>query len=89
MPSNVYKKDVGAGDVSTGAGDVGTCTLVAGSGAAAYVELVDGTGGNPIAELRAAQGTIATIALHGRTILSSAYADAFTGAGAVVYVEML
>jgi len=92
MPSNIFYKAVAAGAVGTGAGEVGNIILVAGDAAAAYVDLRDaaaGSGTKRIVELKALTGTTVSVAMNGLHLATGAYAEAFTGTGAVLYVEMI
>lgn len=82
----------GAGAIWTGRVSIGTIALVAGTGAAAYVDLRDaiaGSGTTYLPEIRALQGDTSIIPLHGIEALNGIYVESITGAGAVLLIEIL
>ena len=87
---NPTRHPVATGVVTTGADHISGITLTAATGAAAHVELRDaaaGSGSRYIRTIDALAGTTVHITFANLVLTTGLYAEAFTGAGSVLYVD--
>jgi hypothetical protein len=87
---NPTRHPVGTGVVTTGADHVSSITVTAATGAAAFVDLRDsaaGSGARRIREINVPAGETVHLNFANLVLVTGLYAEAFTGAGAVLYVD--